>query len=589
MPLIPRHLSRSALGAAATLITLAAFAQAAWASPDAAEAHDAASAVASVVPAAPNTPTTDPDTPTVSPNAVLIVIDPGHGGPFSNANANGLREKNVNLQVARALRTALVRRGYRVVMTRDADTALSLTNIATWNYSSSTGLWSWARDGRVNGNPPNDDLQARVNLANGLGADLFISVHANGAKSRSVRGHETFASPRDSLGISLSRQVQRSVLASTGFVNRGARTADFYVLRWSNMPAILLETGFISNPADAALLKQPAFRTSIAEGVATGVDEWLATQPYHGIYPRVTGTDTSSYLSALASAGYPEGARVAVLADAEAWFDVAGAASLAASLGGPLLWMQGGSLDATLSATLSSLSPERVVVVGRTGSAGSKAVSRIAAAAEVKPTAVRTVGASSAAALSASIAESVGVGPSGHVFVGAVEDTRTLLAAAAIAATRRAPLLVAQNGALSASANDFLTTNRAAITRVVLVGSAARVPASLAQGAPYRRYEKTNFTALSAALNAAYHAERRTNKMRPVVADPRSAPEYLAASARAASPATPVLPAYGAVLPVSTRLWITNRRAAIGGFEVHDPDGRTPLNLDHALRKADYL
>jgi N-acetylmuramoyl-L-alanine amidase len=547
---------------------------------------------ATMVTASSETTVPDPSAPAsapATPNGRLVVIDPGHGGRYSNANANGLREKNVNLWIALELRDLLQNRGYTVVMTRETDRAVNLYDIPTWNYRSATDSWVWARDGVANGSLPKDDLQARAHLANSLGADLFISVHANGAARRTARGYETFASRRDALGVNLSRTVQRSVIEKTGFVDRGAKTADFYVLRWTNVPAILIEAGFITNPSDAALLKRPAFRTRIVEGVADGVDRWMATNPYRRIYTRVGGSNTSSFVASLTAAQFPNGAPVAVLASADSWSDVPGAASLAVSLGGPLLWTGANGVDASVSAALSSLAPERVVLVAKNGSVSVRAVTRIASAAGIKTKAVDTIGGVGAASISASLAESVGVGPAGHVFVASVSDTTTLLTAASVAASRRAPLLVARNGRLSTGSLAFIAANRASIRRIVLVGAASQVPTTVADGLPWRRYFSADAAALAASLNSAYHTERRANRLRPVVADPYSAPEYLSSSVRAAGMKAPVLPINGRVLPAKTREWITNRRSAIAGFEIHDATGAAPTLIDHQLRKSDYL
>ncbi|MDZ4170097.1 MAG: N-acetylmuramoyl-L-alanine amidase [Coriobacteriia bacterium] len=529
--------------------------------------------------------------PTASAAAPLIVIDPGHGGPFSNANANGLKEKNVNLALALRLRDALVKRGYRVLMTRQTDRALSLTDTFTWGYSATRGTWAFARDGRANprGDIPRDDLQARANVANTAGADLFISVHANGSVKRTVRGYETFASGRDALGRSLSKVVQRRVIARTKMVDRGAKTADFYVLRWTNMPAILLEAGFITNKADAALLRNPSFLAKMADGVASGVDEWMRTRPYRATTARLGGTTTSEHAASLSRRQYPAGAPVAVLARSDEWADAPGAAALAAALGGPMLWTSASGPDATTTAELARLAPQRIVVVGIDTATTTRNASLAATAAKLPRNAADTLIASHSAALSASIATSVGVPPTGLIFVASAEDTRALLAAAPIAAYRRAPLLLATNGALSLEGAAFLSANRALIKRVILVGPTTRVPTGIAGGLPTTRHSASAFATLASSLNAATFTERRAGRLRPIVADPRFAPEYLASGVRAASANMPVLPVEGTILPAKTREWITNRRSAIGGFEMHGARGGMPPLVDHLLRKADYL
>ncbi|TLM98609.1 MAG: N-acetylmuramoyl-L-alanine amidase, partial [Actinobacteria bacterium] len=247
----------------------------------------------------------------------LVVIDPGHGGPWSNANSNGLKEKNVNLAISLALRDELTARGYRVVLTRETDTAVASGDISTWNWNSASGLWSFRRDGRVglDGGIPQDDLQARADVANRLGADLFVCVHANGSVRRTVRGFETYSSARDAQGGVLGDLVQRAVVRRTRIVDRGAHRNDYYVLRWTNMPAILVECGYISSPSDAALLKRSDFRSRVATGIAEGVDAWFASgAPSRTTLRRVTASGPTAFSAAVSAASFPTGAPVAIVA-----------------------------------------------------------------------------------------------------------------------------------------------------------------------------------------------------------------------------------------------------------------------------------
>ena len=287
-----------------------------------------------------------------------IVIDPGHGGPYSNANANGLREKNVNLSIALSLRKQLVARGYRVTMTRTTDRAVSLSNIPTWNWSSASGRWFFAADGvgGIQRRVPKDDLQARVDRANGAGADLFISIHNNGAASRSARGTETFASPRDALGRSLSALVHRRIVQRTGLRDRGARTSDFYVCRWANMPAILVEGGFISSPSDARLLKKASFPAARSPWASPresmrgsrGVRSPHASARQHR--RRVVGGGGRLEQALPARSRHGRARR------ADRWADAPGAArALAASLDAPLLWAGAAGVNTTTSAELKRL------------------------------------------------------------------------------------------------------------------------------------------------------------------------------------------------------------------------------------------
>lgn len=518
--------------------------------------------------------------------APLIVVDAGHGGIYSNANANHLREKNVNLAIAQVLRDALVARGYRVIMTRNTDRAITYADIATWNWSSARQSWWFGRDHDRFYSPsiPEDDLQARVNIANSAGADLFISVHANGVVSRRARGYETFASSRDSLGLTARSAVHRYVIRRTGLHDRTAQRSDFYVLRWSNMPAFLIESAFITNPSDAYLLKQAWFRRRLAAAVADGVAAWMRTRPYRASYPRISATSTASFCSTVAETTDTP-ASTAVLIREDQCADAPGAAAYAASLNAPLLFCGPSGPSSETARTLGLLSPERVVLIGLTNAFESTAAAEVAAACGVEQRAVESVSAGSRTELAALIASRMAVGSSGDILVADSNDATAALAAAGVAATFKTPLLLADRGMLPMSVEAYLGANPT-ISRVVLAGSAQILPDFAASGRRFVRCQGTSTIAVAAALNTA--VVTAPSYVRPIVADPSDPSAYLVSATRAGRLGQTIVPVEGQVLSSAMRLWITNRRIAIRGFEIHDPHRTTPPLVDVMLRKADY-
>lgn len=173
---------------------------------------------------------------------VLVMIDPGHGGRDPGAVGNGLQEKEINLFISRRLQRTLEQRGYRVAMTRSSDFEL--------------------------------DLQPRVDIAERANATVFVSIHANAISlSRpEVNGLETYYY---SSGRNLARAIHSSVLRSTNLRDRGVRQARFYVLRNTSMPAVLVETGFITGREDSARLRSNAAREQIADAIAQGIIDYL--------------------------------------------------------------------------------------------------------------------------------------------------------------------------------------------------------------------------------------------------------------------------------------------------------------------------
>ncbi|MDR3592408.1 MAG: N-acetylmuramoyl-L-alanine amidase [Negativicutes bacterium] len=176
----------------------------------------------------------------------VIVIDPGHGGIYPGAVHNGIREATVNLAVALKVRDRLAATGAAVILTRTTD-----TNLAAPGASLA------------------DDLQARVDVAKTAGADIFISLHANADENVTAAGVIGFfpaGRPDD-----LARALKDGAVHGTAAVDGGVRPANFYVLRNSEIPAALLEMGFLTCPEEAACLSEDTYQNQLAEGIVKGI------------------------------------------------------------------------------------------------------------------------------------------------------------------------------------------------------------------------------------------------------------------------------------------------------------------------------
>jgi N-acetylmuramoyl-L-alanine amidase len=196
----------------------------------------------------------------------IIVLDPGHGGDDMGTAHNGLVEKNITIDIARRLRGLLTAQGWIVRMTRDSDIdPVSAANLAAM---------------RADGKPNPDDrayLQTRCDTANSVNARLFISIHVNYSDSPSVNGTTFYwYKPQDQ---PFAQALERSVIPVAGTADIGPRHENFYVIRHTTMPAVLIETAFISNPHDAALLRTTAFMQNVAQGIANGVGAFAGAPP----------------------------------------------------------------------------------------------------------------------------------------------------------------------------------------------------------------------------------------------------------------------------------------------------------------------
>ncbi|NWQ42319.1 N-acetylmuramoyl-L-alanine amidase [Bacillus sp. EB106-08-02-XG196] len=172
-----------------------------------------------------------------------LYLDPGHGGSDPGAVGNGLREKDITLDIALKIRSILTNNyeNVQVMMSRTGDTSKTLSQ--------------------------------RTNEANSWGADFYLSIHCN-AFNGAARGYEDYIHTSQS-SSSVTGQYQTIIHAEVMKLNqlqdRGQKKANFHVLRESAMPALLSENGFIDNAQDAALMKQSSWRQQVAQGHANGV------------------------------------------------------------------------------------------------------------------------------------------------------------------------------------------------------------------------------------------------------------------------------------------------------------------------------
>jgi len=229
-----------------------------------------AAVVASAASPDPNAPPPD-STGTTPPwkfgtnnGSKIVVLDPGHGGGDPGTQHYGLVEKQITLDIAQRLKALLVAQGWTVRMTRETDVdPVSQENIAKMH---------------ADGKPNPDDrayLQTRCDVANNAGARLFISIHVNSAPVESARGTTVYwYKPQDA---PFAQAIEKNVIPLAGTQDDGTRHENFYVVRHTSMPAVLIETAFATNPGDVALLRQPSFLQNMAQGIANGVKAYAGS------------------------------------------------------------------------------------------------------------------------------------------------------------------------------------------------------------------------------------------------------------------------------------------------------------------------
>lgn len=185
--------------------------------------------------------------------AIKIYIDQGHNpqSPNTGAEGNGYREQDITYEVG-------IRLAELLRQNPEFEVRLSRPTRQTQLGTSNTG-----------------SLRERVNDANSWGADYFISIHANASDSPIANGTEVLVYSSPSVATNLATDVLRGITEATGLQSRGVKQRPgLYVLRNTTMPAILIELGFITNPADANLMaNNPSL---FARGIYNGILDFLS-------------------------------------------------------------------------------------------------------------------------------------------------------------------------------------------------------------------------------------------------------------------------------------------------------------------------
>lgn len=184
----------------------------------------------------------------------IITIDPGHGGSDSGAvGPNGYTEKEGAFAISQKVAFILNQSGAKVVMTRDSDVDVYGPNASARN-----------------------ELQARVDVGNNANSDIFVSIHCNAFVNPAANGTQTFYYGSSYQGQRLAQSIQEKMIEANGLRDRGISTCNFYVVKHSYMPAVLIETAFITNYDEEALLSDDEWQTTMAKAIAEGINEYFS-------------------------------------------------------------------------------------------------------------------------------------------------------------------------------------------------------------------------------------------------------------------------------------------------------------------------
>ncbi|MDD6069389.1 MAG: N-acetylmuramoyl-L-alanine amidase [Clostridiales bacterium] len=188
----------------------------------------------------------------------VIVIDVGHGGSDpGKVSADGIKEKDVNLQIAQYLKDYLIAQDYTIYLTRDTDKGLYDENAS---------------------NKKRADLNNRIRFFKEKKAVCVVSIHQNSFPDFAQHGAQTFYFTGSKEGEALASTIQKSLLTIDSTNTRTEKSSDsYYLLKHSDVPAVIVECGFLSNPEETSRLTDPNYQKRLAYSISLGIGSYLSS------------------------------------------------------------------------------------------------------------------------------------------------------------------------------------------------------------------------------------------------------------------------------------------------------------------------
>ena len=188
----------------------------------------------------------------------IVMLDPGHGGYDPGAiTKQGVYEKSINLQIAQKVEEMLGPSGIEVFLTREEDV-------------------DYVPDG-VKGKTTKKqiDLNRRIDMAKDANADIFVSLHVNATASGQDSGAETFYQFQSESGQRLAELIQQELIKVPAMNRRIAKPGDFYIIKNTKMPAVIVEVGYLSSMKEQKKLQQSWYQEQLARAIAKGIANYF--------------------------------------------------------------------------------------------------------------------------------------------------------------------------------------------------------------------------------------------------------------------------------------------------------------------------
>ena len=184
-----------------------------------------------------------------------IVIDAGHGGRDNGCSGiNGTKESSINLSISKILKSYLETLGIRVVMTRNDSNGLYSANAINYKQS---------------------DMEKRLEIINQANPDMVISIHQNSFDDHSQCGAQTFYQQNDEKSHDFADSIQHQLLSQLDNARTESNHGDYYLLKESNVSAVIVECGYLTNPQEEIKLQTTDYQNKVAYAIMCGVVKYF--------------------------------------------------------------------------------------------------------------------------------------------------------------------------------------------------------------------------------------------------------------------------------------------------------------------------
>lgn len=188
----------------------------------------------------------------------VVMLDPGHGGYDPGATTpQGVYEKSINLQIAQKIKAMLEPSRIKVFLTREEDVDYAPDRVKGKNTKKQI------------------DLDRRIDMANEAKADVFVSLHVNATATGQNSGAETFYHYKSESGKGLAVLIQQELIKIPGMNRRIAKPGDFYVIKNTSMPAVIVEMGYLSSKKEQKKLQQSWYQEQLSRAIAKGIANYF--------------------------------------------------------------------------------------------------------------------------------------------------------------------------------------------------------------------------------------------------------------------------------------------------------------------------